>query len=102
VSTSAETEDRRARIEGAFGGLKSSKAENIVRGWCFLWGRAKTPLLLAAAIAAANMRTLRRWAARHGYTDDWLCAPTPDDHGFQELDADGTIAHAHDPPPPAT
>lgn len=89
---------RRTYVEATYGNVKSAKTENMRRGWCFVWGRAKTTLMVAAAMAAANLRTLRKWAARTGNTHLPLCRPDPDHHGFEEVDADGNIAQAHAPP----
>mgnify|MGYP003326616001 CR=1 FL=1 len=60
-------------------------------------GLVKTGLLLACAAAAGNIRQLRNWAKRVGYTGELLCEPDGTDHGFEELDADGSIL-VHGPP----
>lgn len=89
---------RRTYVEGAYGNLKSAKTENIRRGWCFVWGRAKTTLLLAVAIAASNIRLLRAWSKRTGDITDPLTTPDPEGHGFEEVDADGNPLRPTGPP----
>ena len=89
---------RRTYVEGAYGNLKSAKTENIRRGWCFVWGRAKTTLLLAVAIAASNIRILRAWSKRTGDITDPLTTPDPEGHGFEEVDADGNPLRPTGPP----
>ena len=44
--------------------------------------------MTACAIAAINMRRLRAWPKRIGDITDPLCAPDPEDHGFEELSPD--------------
>ncbi len=75
---------RRCRVEGAFGNIKSSKTENVRRGWTHVVGLVKTGLMVAQA--AANLRCLRVWAARTGDRTDFLTRPDPEDDGFEEID----------------
>jgi hypothetical protein len=63
---------RRTRIEGGYGNIKSSKTENVRRGWTHVVGIVKTGLMLVIAQAAANLRCLRVWAARTGDRTDPL------------------------------
>ena len=57
---------RRSRVEGAFGTLKSSKTENVRRGWTHVVGLVKTGLMVVIAQAAANLRCLRLGGAHRG------------------------------------
>ena len=77
---------RRSRVEGAFGTLKSSKTENVRRGWTHVVGLVKTGLMVVIAQAAANLRCLRAWAARTGDRTDLLTHLDPEDLGFEEID----------------
>ena len=77
---------RRSRVEGAFGNIKSSKTENVRRGWTHVVGLVKTGLMVVIAQAAANLRCLRAWAARTGDRTDPLTHLDPEDHGLEEID----------------
>ncbi|MDA8288949.1 MAG: hypothetical protein M0014_10995 [Actinomycetota bacterium] len=77
---------RRSRVEGAFGTLKSSKTENVRRGWTHVVGLVKTGLMVLIAQAAANLRCLRAWASRIGDRTDPLTHLDPEDYGFEEID----------------
>ena len=77
---------RRSRVEGAFGTLKSSKTENVRRGWTYVVGLVKTGLMVVIAQAAANLRCLQAWAARTGDRTDSLTHLDPEDDGFEEID----------------
>ena len=79
---------RRTHVEGFFGNLKNPDTGNVRRGWTRVVGLVKTSLLTACAIAATNMRLLRAWSRRTGDITDPLCAPDPEDHGFEELSPD--------------
>lgn len=79
---------RRTHVEGYFGNLKNADTGNVRRGWTRVVGLVKTSLLTACAIAATNMRLLRAWSTRTGDITDPLCAPDPEDHGFEELQPD--------------
>ena len=76
---------RRSRVEGAFGMLKSSKTENVRRGWTHVVGLV-TGLMAVIAQAAANLRCLRAWAARTGDRTDPLTHLDPEDDGLEEID----------------
>ena len=94
---------RRSAIEGIFGNLRSQSTQNIKRGFCRVVGLVKTSLMLAFEAVAANIRLVRKWAERVALTSDPLCAPFPEDHGFEELDENGEICLAEpfdfdDPP----
>ncbi len=65
---------------------KSSKTENVRRGWTHVVGLVKTGLMVVIAQAAANLRCLRVWAARTGDRTDFLTRPDPEDYGFEEID----------------
>ena len=105
---------RRTHVEASYGNLKNPKTENIRRGWCFVVGLVKTSILVAAAMAAVNIRLLRAWAATSDF-DDVLCEADPKGNYFIEYDADGNPVsveesdadeadvderHDDDPPPP--
>lgn len=79
---------RRTHVEGFFGNLKNRDSGNIRRGWTRVVGLVKTSIMTACAIAAINIRLLRTWSARTGDITDPLCAPDPEDHGFEELQPD--------------
>lgn len=83
---------RRTRVEAGYGNLKSSKTENVRRGWTHVVGIVKTGLMLVIAQAAANLRCLRVWAARTGDRTDPLTWDDPEDYGFEELDRSGQPA----------
>ena len=68
---------RRSRVEGAFGTLKSSKTENVRRGWTHVVGLVKTGIMVVIAQAAANLRCLQAWAARTGDRTDSPHASRP-------------------------
>ena len=89
---------QRTHIEGAFGNLKSAKTENIRRGWAFVVGLVKTSPMLVCAVAAANLRLLRVWAARVGDFTDPLSVPDPEDDGFEELEPEVGAAGITGPP----
>ena len=54
-------------------------------------GLIKTTLMLAVEVMAANLRLVREWAARTGENSDPLHEPFPEDHGFEEIDAEGNV-----------
>ena len=89
---------QRTHIEGAFGNVKSAKTENIRRGWSYVVGLVKTSLMLVCAVAAANLRLLRVWAARVGDFTDPLSVPDPEDDGFEELEPEVGAAGITGPP----
>ena len=94
---------RRSAIEGIFGNLRNQSTQNIKRGFCRVVGLVKTSLMLTFEVVAANIRLVRKWAKRTGFTTEPLCAPFPTDHGFEELDENGQICLAEpfcldDPP----
>ena len=72
-------------FEGFFGNLKNPDTGNVRRGWTRVVGLVKTSIMTACAIAATNIKLLRAWSARTGDVTDPLCAPDPEDHGFEEL-----------------
>lgn len=76
---------RRTHVEGYFGNLKNANSGDVRRGWIRVVGLVKTSIMTACAIAATNIRLLRAWSARTGDITDPLCAPDPEDHGFEEL-----------------
>jgi len=78
---------RRTYVEGAFGNLKNRNAENVTRGWIQVVGIVKTSLMIAAAVAAANLRLLRIWAARTRDFEDPIANAEPAFAGFEELPA---------------
>lgn len=90
--------NRRVRIEGSFGNLKSPKTENIRRGWTYVMGLIKTTLMLVCATVAGNLRLLRKWAERTGDTADELTRPDPPLVGFEEIDPDAGAAGVLGPP----
>ena len=90
---------RRSRVEGAFGNIKSSKTENVRRGWTHVVGLVKTGLMVVIAQAAANLRCLRAWAARTGDRTDPLTWADPEDHGFEEIDPAAVPPDSTGPPP---
>ena len=92
--------NRRTYVEGSYGNLKNPDTENITRGWCRVVGLVKTGILLAAAVAASNIRLLRLWAKRTGDFTAPISAPDPDYQPWEEVDADGVII-THAPPMPA-
>ncbi|GAC1580757.1 MAG: hypothetical protein NVS3B18_14390 [Candidatus Dormibacteria bacterium] len=94
-----EAFNRRTYIESVFGNWKSTKTENVKRGWTYVVGLVKTTLMVALMTVAANLRSLRRWAERVGDYTDPLTLPDPPDHGFEELESsdisiNGPPAHA--------
>lgn len=91
---------RRTHVEGYFGNLKNPDTGNVRRGWTRVVGLVKTSLLTACAIAATNMRLLRAWSARTGDITDPLCAPDPEDHGFEELQPDVIASGTGNTSPP--
>lgn len=91
--------NRRTYVEGSYGNMKNPNTENITRGWCCVVGLVKTSLLLAAAVAATNIRLLRRWAERTGDITDPMSIPDPEYQPWEETDEDGAIL-THDPPAP--
>ena len=91
---------RRTHVEGYFGNLKQPTSGNVKRGWCRVVGIVKTSLLAACAAAATNMRLLRTWAEKRGGYDDALCAPLPQDHGFEELTEEEASALKRSSRPP--
>lgn len=91
------SQSRRTQVEGFFGNLKNSSTGNIKRGWCRVRGLVKTSLMFVCAAAATNIRLLRVWAKRVGYSGELLCEPDDADYGFEELDGAGAI-RVHGPP----
>jgi hypothetical protein len=89
--------NRRVRVEGAFGVLKSPKGGNVRRGWTHQVGLVKTTLLLAIAVAATNLQQLTSWARSNGDTRDPLTTVDLASPGFIELEPDG----GNSPPTPA-
>lgn len=89
--------NRRSRVEAGFGNIKSSKTEDVRRGWIHVVGLVKTGLMVAVAQAAANLRCLRTWAERTGDRTDRLTWADLEDHGFKEIDP-GTANPATGPP----
>ena len=79
---------RRTHVEGYFGNLKNADTGIAGRGWTRVVGLVKTSIMTACALAATNIRLLRTWSARTGDVTDPLCAPDPEDHGFEELRPD--------------
>ncbi|MDE2281851.1 MAG: hypothetical protein KGJ92_03655, partial [Actinomycetales bacterium] len=61
------------------------------RGFCRVMGLIKTTLMLAFEVMAANLRLVREWAKRTGENSDPLHEPFPEDHGFEEIDAEGNV-----------
>ncbi len=90
--------NRRTYIEGVFGNMKSPKTENVRRGWTFVVGIVKTSLMVGCVAAAANLRTLRAWAARTGDHRDPLTVIDPVSAGFEELEPDCGATGIHGPP----
>lgn len=65
--------NRRTRVEGYFGLMKSTHGGGrIRRGWTHQIGIVKTGMLLAIVIAAHNLDQLINWSARTGDTTDPL------------------------------
>ena len=91
-----EAFNRRTYIESVFGNWKSTKTENVKRGWTYVVGLVKTTLMIALMTVAANLRKLRAWAERVGDYTDPLTLPDPPDPGFEELDP-GDL-HINGPP----
>lgn len=89
--------NRGSRVEAGFGNIKSSKTEDVRRGWIHVVGLVKTGLMVAVAQAAANLRCLRTWAERTGDRTDRLTWADPEDHGFEEIDP-GSAIPATGPP----
>jgi hypothetical protein len=77
--------NRRAHVEGFFGNYKSTSGSKVTRGWCRVVGLIKTTFLAACEAAATNIRLLRSWSKKTGDITDPLCAPLPEDFGFEEL-----------------
>lgn len=92
---------RRTYVEGMFGQWKNRNNENVTRGWAQVVGIVKTSLLLGVAVAAANLRLLRAWAAEAGDHTDPLTSLDPDYTGFEELTPVTGPATATGPPPAA-
>lgn len=90
--------NRRSHVEASYGNMKNPNTENVTRGWCCVMGLVKTSLLLAAAVAASNIRLLRGWARRTGDITDPMSVPDVDYQPWEEVDEDGAIL-THDPPP---
>jgi hypothetical protein len=89
------------------GNIKSSKTEDIRRGWIHVVGLVKTGLMVVVAQAAANLGCLRTWRTwrtwriwRTGDRTDRLTWADPEDHGFEEIDP-GSANPATGPPQPA-
>ena len=82
---------RRAHVESIFGNLRNPSTQNIRRGFCRVMGLIKTTLMLAFEVMAANLRLVREWAKRTGENSDPLHEPFPEDHGFEEIDAEGNV-----------
>lgn len=93
-----ESYNRRSRVEGGFGNLKSSKTENVRRGWTHVVGIVKTSLMLVIAQTASNLRLLRGWAQRVSDYTDPLTRPDPPDYGFEELGSNTSGVGNTDPP----
>lgn len=55
---------RRSRVEGYFGSLKNEATENIRRGTIRVVGLVKTGMLVALAVASANLRHIDSFHAR--------------------------------------
>jgi hypothetical protein len=87
-----ESYSRRSCIEEIFGNLRNSSTQNIKRSFCRVSGIVKTSLMLTFEVVAANIRLVRQWAKRNQLTADPLCAPMPEGHGFEELDAHEQIS----------
>jgi hypothetical protein len=62
--------NRRSRVEGWFGNLKSNNTENLTRGAFRVMGLAKTSLMLGLYAAATNLRLLRTWQTRQELTEE--------------------------------
>lgn len=90
--------NRRVRVEGGFGLLKSARSGNIRRGWTHQVGLVKTSLLLAIAVAAQNLKRLIAWCRRTGEQRDSVATKNITDHGFVELDANGDLIGNLPPP----
>jgi len=86
---------RRTHVEGYFGNLKNRDSGNVRRGWTRVVGLVKTSIMTACAIAATNIRLLRACDIT-----DPLCAPDPEDHGFEELTPDVTSSGTGNTSPP--
>ncbi len=95
---------RRAHVESIFGNLRNPSTQNIRRGFCRVMGLIKTTLMLAVEVMAANLRLVREWAKRTGENSDPLHEPFPEDHGFEEIDAEGHVwsVMTDDPRPPGS
>lgn len=74
----------------------------LSRGSFAVIGTTRVTLVLAALVAAFNLRRLANWAARTGIESDdpTLAAVTDDDYAFEELDLRATTGT--DPPAAAT
>ncbi len=93
---------RRTYVEGGFGELRNPALGALARGKFCVTGIIKVTFMLAALIAASNMRRLATWAATHNIdSDDPALAPvTDDDWAFEELDQRATTGA--DPPAAST
>lgn len=77
---------RRNSVESAFASLKKMSGASIARGWTRQVGRVKTGMLLAIAVAAANLSTLLEWARNRNDTSDPLTTMDTTPGRFVELD----------------
>ncbi len=55
--------------------MKNRNTENLTRGWTQVMGLVKTTSMLAALVAATNLRLLRAWATRVGDQTDPVTIP---------------------------
>lgn len=90
---------RRTDIESVFGNLKAREGEGLQRGWIRVVGLVATALMTALAIVHYNLRLLRKWAERTGYTNDDVLLQADDDIvGYEEVPTERPPAGALDPP----
>lgn len=90
--------NRRTRVEGSFGLLKSPKTGGVRRGWIHQVGLVKTAFALTMAVAAVNLHQLLAWARRTGNTADPLTTMDVTTLGFEEIQPDGSDTSGASPP----
>lgn len=72
---------RRARVEGAFGRLKNDASQNITRGRIRVMGLAKTSIMAAFLVAAANISSTARLNAAKAEAHGGFPPPMPSQRG---------------------